>query len=259
MRKKVKRSTKNLFRNKKFINFAHRGFSKKHTENTLEAFKEAHKVGYDFFELDVRSSKDGVVYVFHDQDFKRLIGKKVFISDLLSSQIDKIRLPEGYKVLKLEKLFTLFPNVFFNIDIKSNDTILPFCKLIRNFKIKNKICIASFSDSRINKLIKNLGEDVVFAMGRNRVITFFIYFLFGINYRSSATCIQLPTHFFMVPIISKKIIKYAQNLNYKLHVWTVNSEKEMIKYIEMGVDGIMTDECILLKSVLLKKGIWIKP
>ena len=30
----------------------------------------------------------------------------------------------------------------------------------------------------------------------------------------------------------------------------------MIKYIEMGVDGIMTDECGILKSILIKKGIW---
>ena len=256
MKKETDKRTVNLFDNINFTKFAHRGYSKNYTENTLLAFNEAYDLGYNFFELDVRASKDGEVYVFHDQSFKRLTGKNILISDLLSKQIDKIKLPRGCKVLRLDSLLKLYPNSFFNIDIKSNDTILPFCKVIKKLNMKRNICIASFSDKRINRLIDNLGVDVAFTMGRNRVLMFYICFLLGLNYKTPASCIQLPTHYFCFPLVTKKILKYAHNLKYKLHIWTINDEKEMIKYIEMGVDGIMTDECDILKSILIKKGIW---
>ncbi len=45
---------------------AHRGASRVATENTLEAFREARRLGADGVELDVRSSADGALVVHHD-------------------------------------------------------------------------------------------------------------------------------------------------------------------------------------------------
>ena len=50
---------------------AHRGFSGKHPENTLEAFAAAVKLGVDFVEFDVRCSKDGVPVIMHDSTVDR--------------------------------------------------------------------------------------------------------------------------------------------------------------------------------------------
>jgi len=47
--------------------FAHRGYHRTVTENTIEAFLEARRVGVDGVELDVRRTKDGALVVHHDE------------------------------------------------------------------------------------------------------------------------------------------------------------------------------------------------
>src|SRR5947207_12565343 len=48
------------------IVIAHRGASAELPENTLAAFERAIERGADMLELDVRFSRDGVLYVAHD-------------------------------------------------------------------------------------------------------------------------------------------------------------------------------------------------
>ncbi|HEX3541752.1 MAG TPA: glycerophosphodiester phosphodiesterase [Acidimicrobiales bacterium] len=47
---------------------AHRGASRAAPENTVESFRQAHRVGADGVELDVRRTADGVLVVHHDAD-----------------------------------------------------------------------------------------------------------------------------------------------------------------------------------------------
>ena len=44
----------------------HRGAPRAHTENTVESFLEAQRMGADWVELDVRRTSDGVLVVHHD-------------------------------------------------------------------------------------------------------------------------------------------------------------------------------------------------
>lgn len=88
--------------------YTHRGYytlDGRVPENTLEAFQRSIDHGYGI-ELDVQLSKDGEVYVFHDDDLKRLFGKDIKFSDLMSWEIDELRLkgsiiPKFRQVLKI--------------------------------------------------------------------------------------------------------------------------------------------------------------
>ena len=62
---------------------AHRGASARHRENTLEAFLEAHSLGADGVELDVRVSADGALVVHHDPEIAGLGAvARLAVSDL---------------------------------------------------------------------------------------------------------------------------------------------------------------------------------
>src|ERR1700735_4784421 len=48
--------------------FAHRGCTEGFTENTIDAFAEARRLGADGVELDVRLTKDGALAIHHDAE-----------------------------------------------------------------------------------------------------------------------------------------------------------------------------------------------
>ena len=55
---------------------AHRGGSAEQFENTIASFKNSVNNGVHVIETDVRMSQDGVIFVCHDKDFKRLFKHK---------------------------------------------------------------------------------------------------------------------------------------------------------------------------------------
>ncbi|HBN29913.1 MAG TPA: hypothetical protein DD416_01485, partial [Rhodobacteraceae bacterium] len=51
-------------------------------------------------------------------------------------------------------------------------------------------------------------------------------------------------------------LEFAHRTGLKVHVWTVNDAPTMTSLLDLGVDGLMTDDCALLRSVLEQRGIW---
>ena len=53
-----------------------------------------------------------------------------------------------------------------------------------------------------------------------------------------------------IPIVSPELVAAAHNANTAVQVWTINTCEEMLRMIDIGVDGIMTDRPLLLESLL---------
>ena len=51
-------------------------------------------------------------------------------------------------------------------------------------------------------------------------------------------------------MVTKKFIDRLHEDGYKVHVWTINSESQMQRLINLGVDGIMTDNASGLMNVM---------
>ena len=71
---------------------AHRGGSLEAPENTIESFKYALEIGSDIIETDIQLSSDGVPYIFHDDDLKRVSDIETNFNDLLSTEIDELKI-----------------------------------------------------------------------------------------------------------------------------------------------------------------------
>lgn len=76
---------------------AHRGgvVDARHVENTLAALEEAVQQGYWMVEIDVRRSKDGELYLQHDDTFMRCYGVKRKAADLGWDEIRLLRTRVG--------------------------------------------------------------------------------------------------------------------------------------------------------------------
>lgn len=104
---------------------AHRGWHKVHAENTLEAFRAAYEAGCDMVEFDVQLSRDGVPFVFHDDDGARLAGRKERVCDLDWKALkDWALAPKaggaegGYRLPTLEEFLAEFGSRAFYLEMK---------------------------------------------------------------------------------------------------------------------------------------------
>ena len=68
----------------------HRGANEKAPENTRAATQLCIDWGMDYVEIDVRTSKDGVMYILHDSTVNRTTNGTGRLRDLTSEEIDKL-------------------------------------------------------------------------------------------------------------------------------------------------------------------------
>lgn len=246
-----------LIQQSRFLPFAHRGASKLAPENTFAAFQAANDLGFKIVETDIRASQDGVLYCFHDEDFSRLAGDPRKLEKLTSEQIDAIRIEGKYPIPKLQELYEAFPDACFNLDAKSWQCVDPLVDLVRRMQVENRTCFGSFSEARLDAISSALTDSLVTrSFGTRGAVSLYCNYLVRRRFEVKATCAQLPVKQFGVTLVNANTLDYYHSLGLKTHVWTVNDAREMQHLIDIGVDGIMTDDCQLLKSVLQKNGLW---
>ena len=245
-----------MFLEEKFLAFAHRGGNELATENSFRAFKSAVDIGYKYLETDVHLTKDGFLIAFHDDTLDRVTDKSGLIRDLTLSEIKKAKIAGTDEIPLLSELLNSFTDCFFNIDCKVDETVQPLINLINNKDFINRVCIGSFSQKRINFIRKSLGREVKTSMGPAEVILskFLSYTSLGYNFKSSYT--SIPIRRYGINLLDERNINYLKSNNQKVIAWTINDEDQMKMLINIGIDGIMTDNLTLLKKVLIEESLW---
>ena len=245
-----------MFLEEKFLAFAHRGGNELAPENSFRAFKSAVDIGYKYLETDVHLTKDGFLIAFHDDTLDRVTDKSGLIRDLTLSEIKKAKIAGTDEIPLLSELLNSFSDCFFNIDCKVDETVQPLINLINNKDFINRVCIGSFSQKRINFIRKSLGKEVKTSMGPAEVILskFLSYTSLGYNFKSSYT--SIPIRRYGINLLEERNIKYLKSNNQKVIAWTINDEDQMKMLINIGIDGIMTDNLTLLKKVLIEESLW---
>ena len=192
---------------------------------------------------------------------------------------------ENQKIPKLSELLELSSknkseNLLINLEIKStpdeeNLTPTPeemvklVMKEVNKSNLQNKIIISSF-DWRTLTEIKNLYPEISRAYLcfqqqtgikiKNTIynrspwmsyLPFFEKYELPKIIKSQGGKAWHPYH----KDITKKLVEISHQEDLPVNVWTVNEENDMLKMIEYGVDGIMTDYPLRLKELCDKENI----
>ena len=66
-----------------------------------------------------------------------------------------------------------FSNLLFQIDFKTNQVVDPALNVIHEPNVMDRVCIASFSSNRLNK-VRSLNSELCISMGPNEVLQTFL-------------------------------------------------------------------------------------
>ena len=237
-------------RNDGLLAFAHRGGALEAPENTMKAFQYAVDLGYAYIETDAYATRDGVLLAFHDDRLDRVTDRKGVIADLDYADIRAARIGGSEPIPLLEELLTTWPAVKINIDPKHDGAVEPLIALLKRLNALERVCIGSFSDTRIARVRGAFGPAVCTSMGPKEVARFWLAKRRIPVGRFGANCAQIPVKQSGVTLVDAVAVRAAKRLGLQIHVWTIDDEAEMRRLIALGVDGIMTDRPSLLRGVL---------
>lgn len=242
---------------------AHRGFSARAPENTLGAFELAWKSGSDACELDVYLTADGKTAVIHDKDTKRTAGVKLGVA--VSKQAELTVLDAGSwkgkewaneKIPTLEQALATMPQgkQRFFIEVKCGAEIVPELKRI----------LEPMKDRAAQLAIIAFNREAA-AESKNALPWVQVYRL-----ASGKTKDKKPTDLTQLIADTKAdqldgldlsmadfpwdeaMVKQIRDAGFGLYVWTVNKPADAQRFAKLGVDGITTDDPVMVREALAK-------
>jgi len=247
--------------------FAHRGGAYhpeiEGLENTLAAFRHAVGLGYTHLETDVHVTRDGVLLAFHDRVLDRVTDSVGAIAELTLAEVRAARIGGHHQVPTLAELFDEFPDVTFNIDLKSPQAAPALADFLAQRRAWDRVMVGSFQPRTLRRFrrltrgrVRTSGhpiETILFRLlpsGRlARLLT-----------RGRVSALQIPHRREIagrsVVIATPGIVRRAHAVGVAVHVWTIDSPEEMNELLDLGIDGMMTDRTDLLKAVLVERGLW---
>lgn len=238
-----------LLNSEKTLITSHRGSSVSAPENTIASIKAAVDAMADYAEIDARSTKDGVVIVFHDPSLKRITGINKKVWQVKYSQIIGMDAGSWFsKKFSGEKIPTLKQileyskgKIKLNIEIKTSpgdkDLEESIVKLIEEYDMTDSCVVSSFSYNSLKK-IKKLNPDI-----RTGYIISGVYGNFyDLEYADFFSMRQ--------SIVTERIVTELHKRKKELHVWTVNDKYSINRLARLGVDNIITDDPVKARSII---------
>ena len=213
---------------------AHRGASFLEPENTIKSIERAVKMGADFVEVDVRKSKDNKLVIMHDPDVNRTTDGNGFIKNYTIQELKKLDAGKGETIPTLDEIISCVKDrIGLVIEIKEPGTEGKIIKKINENELENTILTSFYHKSIKNarKMNPSVDAGIIFACQPVDVV----------QMASNASAnIIFPSYEYM----NEDMVKQAQNEGISVYPWTIDEPEIFKKFVEMGVDGIVTNKLI---------------
>jgi glycerophosphoryl diester phosphodiesterase len=241
------------------IPFAHRGGAADGLENSLAAFASAVDLGYRYLETDVHATSDGVLLAFHDHTLDRVTDRSGVVVRLPWHEVRRARIGGREPIPSLEELLGTWPDVRVNVDVKEPGAVAPLVEVIRRTGALDRVCVASFSARRVAAVRRRVGPRLCTALAPPAVALLRL----AATLRPAAPlaswqapCAQVPDRLGPFRVVTTGLVALSHRRGVRVHVWTVDDAAEMTRLLDMGVDGLMTDQLRTLRDVLNRRGQW---
>lgn len=233
---------------------AHRGGSSGSIENSLSAFRACVDMGYKYLETDVILSSDGKVLSYHGSQNaymrnKTGLEKRKKIQKLTYNEINSRLYDNKIEAPLLEDLLSQFPDCYFSVDAKTWEVVDPLVDIIKKTKSQNRVSITSFNIRRSRIIAKKLGDSEKLETGlclyRITAYPLIIFSELFMKYfsKNKIRCLHVP-----FSCVTKGVLRASRRHGILIYAWSVNDEREIKRLLSIGVDGIISDDIMLLKE-----------
>jgi glycerophosphoryl diester phosphodiesterase len=250
---------------------AHRGYSQIAPENTLPAFKLAKTAGADMVELDYYHSKDGELVVIHDGTLDRTTdavakwgGSKIPVASKTLAELKTLDAGKwfdpqftGTKVPTLAEALDLIQNGNVTLIERKAGDAAACVKLLQSRGLVNRVVVQSFDWSYLADFHKLEPKQVLGALGPSgsrdgKKLTEAEKVLskewIDLALQSGVRVVGWNNQ------VTKEAVDYAHSKGLDVWVYTINDEAEAARLLDLGVDGIITNNTGLIwRAVALRQ------
>ncbi len=228
----------------------HRGASKIAPENTLIAFKEAIRLKADAVEFDVQETIEGEIVIIHDYNTLRTAGTEGIVEQMTLKELKKLNFGNGEQIPTLLELIDLAKDkISLNCEIKVEGIAKKLIHIFQDADILDSTIISSFLHEELIKIQKIEPHLKLATLVPTEAGKFSDW-----NYKKKLIDFTSENNYYAInplyKLADKQFIEYAHEQNIKVFPWTVDSGIAMKKLINMGTDGIITNDISRLKEVL---------
>lgn len=257
------RAAEHRYFDTRFAALAHRGGASEGVplalENTLPAFAAAVALGYRYLETDVHVTADGTPVAFHDEHLDRVTDAAGAISSFAARDLARVLVGGLERVPTLGELLEAFPTARFNLDLKADASVEAVARALDAHAAHDRVCVGSFSTSRLRRFRRLVGPRVATAVSPAGIAAYASPGVRRLGALDAGAALQVPTRHRGVPVVTRGLVAAAHAAGRVVHVWTINDADEMDALIDLGVDGLVSDDLVTLKAVLTRRNLWEAP
>lgn len=239
--------------------FAHRGWhvdDLSGMENSLSAFRRAVDEGYRYVETDARATADGVVVLQHDADLERTTDGRGSVRRLPWSVVGSARIAGRERVCRLDEALEELPDALFNVDVKDDSAVEPVLRVLRRQRAFSRVCLAAFDERRLGRLRREAGPAAITSMGGASARRLWLGSRYGgwpLRSAVAGSAAQVPPRQGRIRVVDARFVRLAHRWGAEVHAWTVDDPERMRAMLDLGVDGLITDQPRVLREVLRER------
>lgn len=225
---------------------AHRGGASQGPENTLPAVADAIAAGFDYVEVDIRLTADGVPVLMHDRTVDRTTNGHGAVSSLTSATIRRLDAGVGFGP---DHAGTAVPTLDEFLDLLASSRARALVELKGEWEAEDVADVVSALESRGLDRRVALSSFDVRTLGHVEAASPVVSSLLILRTLPSdvvTAAKQLDVRGIVADHAAieerPEVIDQLRSAGIRVVVYTLNDDREWGEAIALGVDGIITDD-----------------
>lgn len=259
---------------------AHAGGIHLFPANTLVAFRGAAALGVDVLEMDVHLTRDDALVTIHDETVDRTTEGTGLVRGFTLAELQQLDASTDYRRsdgtnpwqdqrvphAALEEVFATFADTALDFVVELKDSgeegaiaARALAGLLREHGLEGRVVVCSFHEETLEAFRAASDGRVATSGAADEILLAVLPARWKLDrwwYRPGpVSVLQLPMAAEGFDLATRRLVQAAHAHEQAVEYWTINDPAKMALLIDIGADGIMTDDPEMLRAVYAERGL----